>query len=445
MPPSQRRRQRIRFAADNLGEGTMATISVGSASPLVSADRWTAYSLTVLGICILGFAFDIYEGTIIQLATPLLIKEWGITPATIGYISTVSRWAGLVGTFVFPALADLYGRRPILILSILGYSLLTGLTGFAQGPFQLLILSSLTRVALSGEIPVGFVMVSETAPTKWRATALGVLNGGYPFGYMLCSLTALAVVPLWGWRAIYWAGIVPALVVLWVRFGVKESPRFARVTTAMLREGVKKHLDIRAPLREYPRDMLIVILVNFFYIFTWSGWSAWMPQFLANEKHLGFHATASYLSIWMFVAIFAYCLCGWLSDVIGRRFAIPAFVVPSAVLLVTLGYLNGASSLFWVGLVTNFLITGSFGVGLTYQAELFPTQIRGTAVGAAFAIGGALGATAPAIIGRIATSYSIAAGLPILALSFLALAPMFLFVCRETTRRELTDFVGEQA
>ena len=423
----------------------MATISVDTASPLVKADRWTAYSLTVLGICILGFAFDIYEGTIIQLATPLLIKEWGITPATIGYISTVSRWVGLAGTFLFPALADLYGRRPILILSILGYALLTGLTGFSQGPFQLLILTSLTRIALSGEIPVGFVMVSETAPTKWRATALGVLNGGYPFGYMLCSLTALVVVPLWGWRAIYWAGIVPALVVLWVRFGVKESPRFARVTTARLREGIKKHLDIRAPMREYPRDMLVVILVNFFYTFTWSGWSAWMPQFLANEKHLGFHTTASFLSIWMFVAIFAYCLCGWLSDVFGRRFAIPAFVVPSAVLLVTLGYLHSSSSLFWVGLVTNFLITGSFGVGLTYQAELFPTQIRGTAVGAAFSIGGALGATAPAIIGRIATSYSIAAGLPVLALSFLALAPMFLFVCRETTRRELTDFVGERA
>jgi MFS family permease len=424
----------------------MTTLSTAqTASPLVSADRWTAYSLTVLGICILGFAFDIYEGTIIQLATPLLINEWGVTPATIGYISTLSRWIGLAGTFVFPALADLYGRRPILILTILGYAMLTGLTGFSQGPFQLLIFTSLTRVALSGELPVGFIMVSETAPTKWRATALGVLNGGYPFGYMLCSLTALVVVPLWGWRAIYFVGILPALVVLWVRFGINESPRFTRVTAAMLREGIKKHLDIRAPIREYPRDMAIVTFVNFLYIFTWSGWSAWMPHFLAAEKHLGFQTTARYLSIWMFVAIFAYCLCGWMSDVFGRRVAIPAFVVPSAVLLVVLGHLNAASSLFWVGLVTNFLITGSFGVGLTYQSELFPTQIRGTAVGAAFAIAGALGATAPAIIGRIATSYSIAAGLPLLALSFFLIAPMFLFVCRETTRRELTDFVGQRS
>jgi MFS family permease len=147
------------------------------ANPQPTADRWTAYSVTVLIICILGFAFDIYESTIIQLVTPLLIKEWGITPATIGYITTVSRWVGLIGTFVFPILADFCGRRPILIAAILGYSLFTGLTGFAQGPLQLLTFASITRKAISGESPVGVLMVSETAPTKWRATALGGVLG----------------------------------------------------------------------------------------------------------------------------------------------------------------------------------------------------------------------------------------------------------------------------
>ena len=140
-------------------------------SPQVAADRWTAYSVTVWAICMLGFAFDIYEATIMQLVTPLLIKEWGIAPATIGNITTVSRWVGLIGIFIFPTLADLYGRRPVLVLTILGYSLFTGLTGFAQGPLQLLIFTSITRITLQGETPVGMIMVSETAPTKWRHRA----------------------------------------------------------------------------------------------------------------------------------------------------------------------------------------------------------------------------------------------------------------------------------
>jgi len=420
------------------------TSPTDAAVPHIAEDRWTAYSLTVLAICILGFAFDIYEATIMQLVTPLLIQEWGITPATIGNITTVSRWVGLIGIFVFPVLADVYGRKPILAATILFYSLFTGLTGFAQGPVQLLIFTSITRVALSGENPVGMLMVSETAPTKWRATALGGLVGGYPFGYMVCSLTALVVVPLWGWRALYWLGILPALLVLWVRLGVKESPHYTNVSAAMLKEGLRQRLDIWSPARAYPREMLIATLLYLFYLFTWIGWSAWMPQFLANEKHLGFQATARYLAIWMFCAIFAYYLCGWLCDLFGRRYVIPAFVLPASVLLVVLGYLDTPSSLFWVGLVTNFLITGSFGSGLGYTTELFPTQIRGTAVGAAFAFGSAGGAVAPAVIGWITTAHSIAAGLPLLALSFFLLVPVFLFAALETTRKQLTDFVGEK-
>ena len=87
---------------------------------------------------------------------------------------------------------------------------------------------------------------------------------------------------------------------LWIRIGIKESPRYERVTAAMLKEGLKKQLDIFARCAHYPREMLIATLVYFFYLFTWVGWSAWMPFNLANEKHLGFQTMASYLSIWMF-------------------------------------------------------------------------------------------------------------------------------------------------
>ena len=134
---------------------TVTTASAPAAAPLTSDERWTNYSATVLTICILGWAFDIYEATIMQLVTPLLIKEWGITPATMGMVTTISRWVGLIGTFAFPVFADLYGRKPALIWSILGYSVLTGLTGFATGWVSLLILASLTRIARSEERRVG--------------------------------------------------------------------------------------------------------------------------------------------------------------------------------------------------------------------------------------------------------------------------------------------------
>jgi len=423
---------------------TTRTSSTAAGIAVTSDERWTSYAATVLTICILGWAFDIYEATIMQLVTPILIKEWGITPAIMGTVTTISRWVGLIGTFVFPALADLYGRKPALIWSILGYSIFTGLTGFSIGWVSLLIFSSLTRIALAGENPVGMLLVTETAPKKWRATALGGLVGGYPLGYLLCSLAALIVVPLWGWRALYFLGILPALLVLWVRLGINESPRYERVTAQMVKERLKKRLDILSPFRSYPRESVTATLIYFLYLFTWLGWSAWMPFYLANERHLGFPTMATYLSIWMFCAIFAYWMCGWLCDLFGRRWVIPAFTAPAAVLLVAMGHIDRPTSLFWVGLVTNFLITGSFGTGLGYTSEIFPTQIRGTAVGATFAIGLGFASLAPMIMGWIATAHSVAAGLPLLALSFLLLGPLFLWFAPDVTRKELVDFVGEK-
>jgi MFS transporter, putative metabolite:H+ symporter len=407
------------------------------------ANVWSRESLTVLAVCILGWVFDVYEQTVMQIVTPLLIKEWGITPATVGNVTTIGRWVGMIGLFVFPALADLYGRKPLLIFSILGYSLFSGLTGFATGWITLLVFTSINRIALSGELPVGMVMVSEVAPTRWRGTALAVLVGGFPLGYLFCSLAASVVVPLWGWRSLYFLGVLPALLVLCIRAGIKESPRFEHVTAGMVKQGLRQRLDLWSPVRAYPREMLVASLVYFFYLFTWIGWSAWMPQFLATEKKLGFQTAVSYLSIWMFVAIFAYWICGWLSDQFGRRYIIPAFAVPAAILIAIMGSLNDPTQLFWVGLCANFMILGSFGTGLGYTTELFPTQIRGTAVGAAYTFGVAAGSLAPAILGWIATPYSIATGLPLLALTFLALAPLFLFLAPDTSRKELADFVGE--
>ncbi|MGH6684742.1 MAG: MFS transporter, partial [Pseudolabrys sp.] len=212
----------------------MARTAIADTRP--TPDQWTQNSVVILIICVLGWVFDVYEQTVMQIVTPILIKEFGISPSTMGSVTTIGRWVGLVGIFVFPALADLYGRKPILIISILGYSLFSGLTGFATGWISLLLLTSLNRVALSGELPVGMIMVTETAPTRWRASALSILNGGFPLGYMLCSLAAYFVVPLWGWRMLYFIGVIPALLVLWIRVSVKESPRFEHVSTTMVRD-----------------------------------------------------------------------------------------------------------------------------------------------------------------------------------------------------------------
>ena len=282
----------------------------------------------------------------------------------MGMVRTVSRWIGSSASSPSRCLPISTAASPRGSERSWDSSVFTGLTGFSTGWVSLLIFSSITRIALAGENPVGLLMVTETAPTKWRATALGGLVGGYPFGYMLCAAAALVVVPLWGWRSLYFLGIIPALLVLWIRHWHQGKPAIRARDRADAQGGPKKQLDILSPARQYPREMLVASLVYFFYLFTWLGWSAWMPFYLPTEKQLGFQTMGSYLTIWMACAIFAYWFCGWLCDLFGRRWVIPCFAVPGAVLLVFMGYLDRPTSLFWLGLATNFLITGSFGTGL---------------------------------------------------------------------------------
>src|ERR1700724_2770656 len=122
---------------------TASTSSIAVTPPVATSDRWTRYNATVLTMCILGWAFDIYEATIMQLVTPILIKEWGITPAPMGTVTTISRWIRLLGASPFRGLAHLDGPRPGVIWAIRGYSIFARLTGFSTGGIMLLIFSSI--------------------------------------------------------------------------------------------------------------------------------------------------------------------------------------------------------------------------------------------------------------------------------------------------------------
>src|SRR4051812_26048303 len=274
------------------------------------------------------------------------------------------------------------------------------------------------------------LMVTETAPTKWRATALGGLVGGYPFGYMLCSAAALVVVPLWGWRSLYFLGIIPALLVLWIRIRIKESPCYERVTAQMLKEGLKKQLDILSPARQYPREMLVASLVYFFL----SGHR--------EATRLPNHGLLSH-------------------DLDGLRH-LRLLVLRLAVRFVrtTMGdsvfRSPGRRSPGLDGLARqpHEPVLGGSGNQLPHHRQLrhrpwlyrraIPNPDPRHRCGRVLQIGLAAASLAPMIMGWIATAHSVAAGLPPLAVSFLLLAPLFIWFAPDMTRKELTDFVGQK-
>ncbi len=334
---------------------TSSTAPATAAPPLASTEGWNSYNVKVLTICILGWAFDIYEATIMQLVTPLLIQEWGITPATMGFVTTVVALGRADRDIRISVLADLYGRRPALIWAILGYSIFTGLTGFSTGWISLLIFSSITRIALAGEEP-GRHADGHRGPRRPNGAPprSAVSSAAIRSAICLCSLAALVVRALVGVALALFprhpAGAAGALDPL--RHQGKSALRACHRADAQGRaEEAARYLFAGATI---PARDVIASLVYFFYLFTWIGWSAWIAVLSRHEASSA--SRHGHLSLDLDVLRDIRLLVLRLAvRLYGRRWVIPAFAVPAGILLIVMGYCETPTTLFWVGLAVNFL------------------------------------------------------------------------------------------
>jgi putative MFS transporter len=396
--------------------------------------------MIVVAICCLIWVFDVFETTTLTLATPAILQEFGLTRADIGVLRLVTTWIGVIGVFAITPLADVFGRRIMMSVVVLGYSLLTGLTGFVQSFLQLLAATGLARIPLSG-VQVAAVMAVEASPTRGRGLAQGLYSGGYPIGFFLSSLVSIWVIPHLGWRFMYFLGILPALLAFFVLRNIKESPRFARVEAEKRAEGQKTKLEYATALRRYPKEIALGTLTVFCFLFPWVGWSSWVPTYMTTEMGLGLETSSTYLSIWMLLGFFAYLANGWVADRVGRRIIVPLTVIPAGLLLAFYGAFAGQTGIFVVGTLINILMIGNYGAGYYYLTELFPTEVRATAYGICYAVGFAGSGFAPLVAGF---TPSIAAAWPFYAAPFLVLAPLYGLVFKENIGKELIDRVGQR-
>lgn len=236
-----------------------------------------------------GWFFDAFDSVIFGLTIPMMSKELALSGTTLGAIT----WAYLV-TFalsevVFGYLADRYGRKPLLSVTVGIYALFTGLTGFVQNGWQLLVTRCLTGVGTGGELPVGVAIVTESTPAKWRGLAVSTLIGAYPIAFIAAACAVLTIGTEFGWRALYFLGIVPALLIVFIRRYMPESPRFAN---REVQERKKVHLaqffqSFVVPFQYSQRRSWAAMVSLFAFLFFWWGWATWIPQYLVTEKNLG--------------------------------------------------------------------------------------------------------------------------------------------------------------
>lgn len=388
----------------------------------------------------LGWMLDAMDIMFYAFALTAIQKEFKLTSAEAGALASVTLIASAIGGIFFGTLADKIGRAKALVFSIISYSTFTALTSTAQSVTMLIVWRCLVGFGMGGEWSAGSVLVSETWPAEHRGKAIGIMQSGWAIGYILAAIISALILPAFGWRILFFIGILPAFFTLWIRRHVPE-PEIWILNKEHQKIKIKTLL-VFIFQKQFLRKTLIASFLTTSVLFAYWGLFTWMPSFLSKPIEqggagLGIIKSSTWIVPMQIGAFFGYLSFGFFADRFGRRPVFLTFLVASALLVPLYGQLARHEILLLIiGPFIGFFGHGYFSVFGAMLAELFPTQIRGTAQGFTYNVGRAFSALAPFIIGALADSYGIGSAFALTAFFFL-LGAVIIFFLPETKGRLL--------
>jgi MFS family permease len=333
-----------------------------------------------------------------------------------GLLNSLTLLASAVGGLLFGFIADRIGRTRALMASILVYSAASGFCGLSQTLLQLAIFRTILGLGMGGEWTTGAALIAETWPAEHRGKALGLMQSSWAIGEMIAAGVAGLVLPRFGWRAVFFVGILPALVVFWIRRDVPESPVWL---------GSKAREKPKAPLTPaIIRNGILATAMNACGMFGYWGLFTWIPAFLSlpvekGGRGLGILATTTWLLVMGCGKWLGYFLFGFFADRFGRRLSYIVYLVVIAGLLPIYAQVRAPWALLVLGPFVAFFGTGFFSGFAAIAAELFPTSIRATAMGVSYNLGRGVSAAAPYVVGAIAATRGLGAAFSFLSMAFL--------------------------
>jgi MFS family permease len=385
----------------------------------------------------LGWLLDSFDINLYALVLPSLMVSLQLDPATSGRIQSLMLLSAAFGGIAFGVFADRWGRTRALMLSVMLYSIFTAACGFATSALQLAVFRILLGLGMGGEWASGAALVSETWPDRHRGKALGFMQSSWAIGFMLAALVNWLVQDVFGldWRAVFFVGIAPALLTLWIRRGVPEPDRW-HAARAAPRVPVLEALGGKmAPVT------IALALLSSCTLFAYWGFNTWMPSFLrASPEAGGIGLSNATMSSFVFVnnigMWFGYVTFGLVADRLGRRRTYVGYLILAAIFVLLYSSTKTPWMLLALGPITSFFATGHFSGFGAVTAELYPTAVRATAQGFTYNIGRVASAAAPAIAGTVAMQHGYPAALSLAAGAFL-LATLFWVFIPETKGRQL--------
>ena len=375
----------------------------------------------------LGWMLDSFDVMLYSLVLAALIQDptLQLSTSVAGQLGAITLIAAAVGGVAFGVIADRIGRKRALMAAVLIYSVFTAACGLAQTVPQLAVFRILLGFGMGGEWATGVALVSETFPARHRGKALAFVQSAWAIGYGLAATVNLIVMPIWGWRGVFFVGVLPALFTLWIRRKVEEPELWHHTPTAQRGRVSALFTGDRA------RITVFIILMNACCLFGWWGLNLWVPAYLNLPPERGgvglSSAAMSWFVIFMQVGMwFGYVSFGYIADAIGRKPAYVLFVLMAAVLLPIYGVLREPWMLLVLGPAVAFFGTGYYSGFGAVIAELYPTAVRATAAGVGYNVGRIASAAAPFVVGSMAGTSGFGAAFAVTGAAFLGAALMWI-------------------
>jgi MFS family permease len=386
-----------------------------------------------------GWMLDSFDVMLYSMVLASLMADLHLSKGAAGILGSITLLAAAAGGLVFGIIADRFGRTRALMASVLIYAIFTAACGLSQNFVQLAVFRILLGLGMGGEWASGASLVSETWPAEHRGKALGLMQSSWAIGYALAALVSAVVMPIGGWRAVFFVGVLPAFLTLWIQRSVEEPEvwKNSRNTAATTFSGVAE--IFRGKLLPLT---ITLMLMNACCLFAWWGFNLWVPAYLSlpiSQGGVGLTSTAmSVVVIVMQVGMwFGYVTFGFVSDAIGRKRTYITYLLTAAALLLLYGTTRSPLLLLILGPFVAFFGTGYYTGFAAVTAEIYETRVRSTAQGFTYNAGRVASAIAPFTVGSLAQKHGFGAAFGVGAVSFLFAAFFWIWI-PETRGRQLS-------
>ena len=386
--------------------------------------------------CALGYALDGLDFTIYTLVLSTVIALWHVPRGPAGLTVSITLICSAFGGWIAGYISDHFGRVRAVQLTVLWFALFSLLSSFAMSFTQLALCRALLGFGFGGEWTAGAALMSETIRPRYRGRAVGCVQSGWAVGWgtaVLLQAIVYSLVPdQQAWRWMFALGFIPALYVLFIRRYVEEPS----VAIAARAGAMGSVWEIFSPA--LLKTTALAALLGTGAQGGYYAVTTWLPVFLQTERHLGIVGSTSYLAFLIAGALSGYLTAAWLADRIGRRKLFLLFAAGALVMSVVYTRAPVPNGVLWVlGFPLGFVGSGYFSGMGAFFAELFPTRVRGSAMGFAYNFGRGIGATFPALVGYISATMPLSSAIAIFATIAYSLMGLAAFLLPETRGRAL--------